>query len=266
MSKAMKKITSFFGGGPSLDYVSCDPTKASHQLTEISGLIEVGKIYPIVENLRMSPSPRLKTPIILESVELENLPVDFRSMWTALQFADWPALKATLPFGQIPYFKDDQVEIPQSMAIVRHLGRKNNLYGSSPAEQAQVDVIIDAAGDVGQNCFKLMSTPEFKAGDRKALTEALDKALSEFDKLKPANSPFIVGNQVTIADFVLFNMLDNFIKPLAPEAMKAHTTMETYRQHIASLKNVAAYLASSRRPAITLPPFFGVLCTPEECK
>lgn len=41
-----------------------------------------------------------------------------------ITFQDWPALKTTLPFGQLPNYEDEDVSIPQSMAIVRHLGRK----------------------------------------------------------------------------------------------------------------------------------------------
>jgi len=182
-----------------------------------------------------------------------------------VSFDEWPTLKATLPFGQVPMYKDDQVEIPQSMAIVRHIGRKHNLYGATNAEKALVDVLIDGVGDLGTNFFKLLSSPEFKGGDKKPLNDQIEKSLTEFEKFKGSHK-FMVGDNVTIADFVLFNMLDNFVKPLAPEILKAHGAIEQYRQSIASLKTVAAYLGSSRRPAITLPPFFGALCSPDVCK
>lgn len=45
-----------------------------------------------------------------------------------ITFEDWPALKQTLPFGQLPNYADDDVSIPQSMAIVRHLGRKHSMF------------------------------------------------------------------------------------------------------------------------------------------
>jgi len=50
---------------------------------------------------------------------------------TRVEGAQWPALKATLPLGQIPFLKDGEVQIPQSHAIHRYLARKYNLYGSN---------------------------------------------------------------------------------------------------------------------------------------
>ena len=44
-----------------------------------------------------------------------------------VSFEEWGAIKPTLPFGQIPFYEDEDVKIPQSMAIVRHLGRKYSL-------------------------------------------------------------------------------------------------------------------------------------------
>lgn len=41
-----------------------------------------------------------------------------------ISFQEWGELKVTLPYGQLPYYQDDEVSIPQSQAMVRHLGRK----------------------------------------------------------------------------------------------------------------------------------------------
>jgi glutathione S-transferase len=150
------------------------------------------------------------------------------------------------------------------MAIVRHLGRKHNLYGATEAEHSLVDVVIDAVSDLGAGFFKVLSSAEFKGGDKKELNALVEKNLADFAKLKKGK--FIASASISIADFVMFNMLDNFVKPLAPEILAAHKDIEEYRASIAAQEKIAAYLASSRRPAITLPPNFGVLCTPDVCK
>ena len=80
------------------------------------------------------------------------------------------------------------------------------------------------------------------------------------------NNDFFVGNQVTIADLALFHMIDNFVKPLAGDVLRAHTTLENWRQRVAALPRIQAYLNSDRRPVITMPPMWKILCTPEECK
>ena len=83
---------------------------------------------------------------------LEHAGAEYKD--TRVTFEEWPALKATLPFGQLPNYEDSDVCIPQSMAIIRHLGRKHNLYGSNLAENARVDAVIEGATDFGTAFFK----------------------------------------------------------------------------------------------------------------
>ena len=77
---------------------------------------------------------------------------------------------------------------------------------------------------------------------------------------------YFVANKLSIADFCIFNVLDNFAKPLSGSQLEKREALESFRKRVAALPNVSAYLGSDRRPAITMPPFLKVLCTPEECK
>ena len=103
------------------------------------------------------------------------------------------------------------------------------------------------------------------SGDKSAFNALATQWIGTFEKLLGDND-FFVGSSVTIADFAVFHLLDNFVKPLNKESLEASVKLEAWRQRVAALPKVAAYLASDRRPAITMPPFFKVLCTPEECK
>merc|ERR1711879_359794 len=181
-----------------------------------------------------------------------------------IQMADWPSKKSSFPFGQLPFYKDSDVEMPQSIAIVRHLGRKHGLYGDSLAEQAQVDVVIDTVND-GMTAVMGQFNEKFHGGDRSGVEEAIEKAMGNISKLLKDND-FFVGNKVSVADFAVFHVIDNYVKPLHAPSLAANEAIENFRKRVAALPNIAAHLASDRRPAITMPPFFKVLCTPEECK
>jgi len=181
----------------------------------------------------------------------------------AINPADWPTLKPTLPFGQVPFYKDDEVAISQSNAILRHVGRKFNLYGSNNAQRAHVDVLLEAVVDYFTAFFPAI--PKIKEGDLTSFTEATDKWLNQVTQLKQKNSPYFVGDNVTVADFSVFNTVDNFIRPLLGEDyLKKHPVFHQHRQTIANLPNIKAYLVSDRRLPTTLPG--PILCTPEQCK
>ena len=47
----------------------------------------------------------------------------------------------TPPHPSLPRYIDDEVDMCQSIAILRHVGRKWGLYGASRAETARVDEV-----------------------------------------------------------------------------------------------------------------------------
>ncbi|XP_038648688.1 hematopoietic prostaglandin D synthase-like isoform X2 [Scyliorhinus canicula] len=64
-----------------------------------------------------------------------------------IDIADWPKLKNSLIFRQIPVLNVDDIIINQSTAIARYLARETGLAGKSNLEQARVDAIVDTIND-----------------------------------------------------------------------------------------------------------------------
>ena len=73
-----------------------------------------------------------------------------------------------------------------------------------------------------------------------------------------------MGDSATIADFAVFNLVQNFFKPLT--GLDKFESIAAFCQRIAGEEKIAAYLASDRRPDISLPAHMHILSTPEECK
>ena len=74
------------------------------------------------------------------------------TVWEIQKRNEWVAAKGAnewgLDFPNLPYYSDGEVKLTQSDAILRHLGRKNGLYGCSDADTAMVDMLIDTAKDI----------------------------------------------------------------------------------------------------------------------
>lgn len=68
-------------------------------------------------------------------------------------------LNKELDFSTLPYFIDGKVRLTQSMAIVRYLGRKHDLYGNSIIESSTIDMLLDQASDIKQNLFAIGYNP-----------------------------------------------------------------------------------------------------------
>jgi glutathione S-transferase len=61
--------------------------------------------------------------------------------------AEWPTLKPTLPFGQLPTYEDGDLLIVQNHAICRYLARKHDLQGADEREHIRCDIVEEAFVD-----------------------------------------------------------------------------------------------------------------------
>ena len=61
-------------------------------------------------------------------------------------------------FKMLPCLRDGDLELPQTGAIIRHLGRKLNLYGSGLEEQAMIDMLHEAYVDQREKLGKTIYT------------------------------------------------------------------------------------------------------------
>jgi len=165
--------------------------------------------------------------------------------------ADWEKEKVegladgTLPFGQVPRLTNGKVSLVQSNAIARYLARKFNLYGSNSTEHALVDQWIDTAEDIRSKIGRLLFGPP----DEKIHAEYVPWAealLGNIEKAVVRNgSKYIVGNQLTVADLALFDVLEKQALKF-PELLSKFPALKAHFTLVSSRPNLAAYLATKR--------------------
>ncbi|HYM36427.1 MAG TPA: glutathione S-transferase [Steroidobacteraceae bacterium] len=178
--------------------------------------------------------------------------------------SEWPALKPTLPFGQMPTYEDGDLFIVQSHAIYRYLARKHNLYGANEREHVRCDIVEEAFVDAQNAIGGFYWNPEFaKKRDEFAattLTDLLGKLQRLFEQ--NANSEYWVGNQLTLADFVAWHSLD-YVRPFSQKTLDQFEKLNAFKKYFEARPRIAAYLRSDRRPktlTVAMAPFGG---TPE---
>uniref|UniRef100_A0A1B6F138 glutathione transferase n=1 Tax=Cuerna arida TaxID=1464854 RepID=A0A1B6F138_9HEMI len=128
-----------------------------------------------------------------------------------VKFDDWPALKPSMPFGQLPTFEINGETFHQSMAIVRYLAKKVHLYGKSDEQALKIDMMADTVNDLRQHIGKYFyhSDEKFKAQLRKTLyEETMPYYLKKFDKYVKDNNGYFVDGQLTYVDLYFVSLLD----------------------------------------------------------
>ena len=118
---------------------------------------------------------------------------------------NWPAYKATLPFGQMPTYEDEEgILMVQSRAIMNYVARKHGLYGSTAVESYMVDAVMECLADLNPaQLYGALRLPEEEK--KAALTNFRDeiapkhfKCLDAFVSKSPSTT-FVVSD-LSMAD------------------------------------------------------------------
>ena len=136
---------------------------------------------------------------------------------------DWLSYKPSLGFDfpNLPYYQEGDLKLTQSMAIMRHVGRKFNLVGKTEQECARADMILDQLMDFKGCLTDLVYNAGFSDELKSDWVEGKGKfaawyaggglkgrlqALERF--LLAGKGSWFAGKSLTFADFFAWELLD----------------------------------------------------------
>ena len=166
---------------------------------------------------------------------------------------EWPARRASTPFGRMPVYREGDLKIPETFAILNYLGRKHNLLGTDEPMRIRCDVAIEAFRDLGQRmatvfgALTTMSEEARAAFIEKDLPEQVGMLESYF-RSNPDKAGFWAGSSLTIADIAAYHAIEG-IKNQFPKIIEKFEHLTAFLDFFAARPKIKAYLASDRRPA-----------------
>jgi glutathione S-transferase len=164
------------------------------------------------------------------------------------------ALKASgkLAFGQVPLLEIDGLELVQTQAILRYVAGKKQLRGTTAADEARADMMVNGVLDARMQLI----TARFQADPTAALakfeTATLPKLAGHLEALlKTHSGEYLCAGGLTYADVVLLETLcyaadectanlESILAPISPRVLAHYQRMRAF-------KHVGAYLQSERR-------------------
>ncbi|KAG0428915.1 hypothetical protein HPB47_024139 [Ixodes persulcatus] len=161
---------------------------------------------------------------------------------------EWLAVKPNLglDFPNLPYYLDGDVKLTQSLAILKYLGRKHGLAPKTEEQQRRVDMVEMQAFDIIMYCVRVCYDPEYTEDKRRQfLTEVAPDKLKQFVTFLAKAGPFVAGDMVTYADFILYEALQ-VVRAMGPSSFKNYPELEKYCARVAALPGLREYLASPR--------------------
>ena len=156
-----------------------------------------------------------------------------------------------LDFPNMPYYIEkrpdgSEFKMTESMAIFRHLGRKFSLYGDGSLEHAAVvDMLMDVALELRFMFVDLTYPPGFEQRKAEYLIRAQGK-LDNFEEFLNKNgTKWLAGNEITLADFMLWPVLD-FYQLIYPDFLTGYPKLKEFKEQFSAIPQIAAYLSSDK--------------------
>lgn len=125
-----------------------------------------------------------------------------------IRIEDWPNVKGTTPFGQLPVLHVDGEEITQTNTINRYVGRLAGLYPENDLEAARCDEVMSAIEDV---MFQIVPTLFMQDEDQKRTArEALADGPIPLvvtrlgEMLERRGGEYFADGRLTVADLKVF--------------------------------------------------------------
>ena len=166
-------------------------------------------------------------------------------------FADFAEVRKSTPLGQVPVLHVDGVQVTQSDAITRYMGKLTGLYPLDAFQALLCDEVLDGVEDANVK----LGTTFGLTGDalKEARTALVNGALPQYlgwlqTQLQAHGGQYFADNRLTIADLKVFTFVrgltsgrldhvpTDLVEKIAP-LLAAHT------QRIAQTPAIAQYYA-----------------------
>ncbi|OQV13154.1 putative Hematopoietic prostaglandin D synthase [Hypsibius exemplaris] len=164
-----------------------------------------------------------------------------------ISHADWPAVKATTPNGQLPYLEVDGKALAESLAIARYAARKNGLVGKDDFEAAQADALVDIVSGAATGLSFLWTEKdpaklaELKANFVKVVIQPVLKKLERDLHANNNGEGFFVGAKPTWADLYVVNFLDT-LAAWDATFLDEYKELKAHSQRVHELKGIKEWL------------------------
>lgn len=168
---------------------------------------------------------------------------------------DFPKLKESTPFGQLPMLEVDGKKLGGSGPIIRLLAERFGLAGSNDVENAELDSFQDFLNDFSSkvSLFFFEKDEARKAELKKdAIENQVPRYLGTIEKYIAANNApegWIYGKKVTYVDFRIAFSCDLMKQLLGQDIVDAYPLTKKLVASVEALPKIAEWI--KKRPVTT---------------
>ncbi|XP_063695980.1 glutathione S-transferase [Culicoides brevitarsis] len=179
-------------------------------------------------------------------------PLRFLLSYGGLPFEDirvtreeWPALKPSMPMGQMPILEVDGKRVHQSLAMCRYLAKQVGLVGADAWEDLQIDTVVDTVNDFRLKVAIVAYEPDDVVKEKKLITlnnEVIPFYLSKLNVIAKENNDHLALGRATWADVYFAGILDYLNYLTKKDLLSDYEHLRNVVTGVLGNENVAAYI------------------------
>eukprot|EP01101_Sappina_pedata_P013639 TRINITY_DN98_c0_g2_i1.p1 TRINITY_DN98_c0_g2~~TRINITY_DN98_c0_g2_i1.p1 ORF type:complete len:209 (-),score=117.14 TRINITY_DN98_c0_g2_i1:95-688(-) len=176
---------------------------------------------------------KARAHLVVALLEVGNIPYRWERNF------DWQTLKPTTTFGQLPFIEIDGIEIAQSNAIARYIGKKANLEGEGK-DYAISEMLIEEQNDILTILARANKSDDIAGELKKALEVEIPKHFGFLEKLLAHGGEFF-GSKLTTGDVAIWSIV-NIVIDVDPAALDKFNKLKAFYGRIEALAPIQKYL------------------------
>jgi len=177
--------------------------------------------------------------------------IDFEDV--RIEKEDWPALKPSMPMGQMPVLEVDGKRAHQSLAITRYLAKQVGLTGADAWEDLEIDTAVDTINDLRLKIAVVSyeADEQIQAKKREPLeAEIIPFYLEKLDSIAKENNGHFALGKLTWADFYFASVLDYMNYMAKFDLIAKYPNLKHVVDNVLKIDSIAKWIA--KRPETEL--------------
>jgi len=183
-------------------------------------------------------------------------PIRFLFAYGAQEYEDvrvtrdeWPALKPTMPMGQMPVLEVDGHRVHQSISMARYVAKRVGLGGTNDWENLIIDTAVDTVNDFRLKIAVVSYEPDDEVKEKKNITlttEVIPFYLEKLDAIAQDNGGHLALGRLTWADIYFAGILDYLNYLTKTDLIEKHPNLKRVVDQVNNLDQIKAWL--EKRP------------------
>jgi glutathione S-transferase len=162
---------------------------------------------------------------------------------------EWPALKPTMPMGQMPVLEVDGRRVHQSISMARYVAKRVGLAGDTDWENLIIDTAVDTVNDFRLKIAVVSYEPDDEVKEKKQITlttEVIPFYLEKLEAIVKENNGHLALSKLTWADVYLAGIVEYLNYMVKGDILEKYAGLKGLVQSVYDLEPIKAWL--EKRP------------------